>query len=76
MTENKFNLFLKVSEAADKLGVSSETVLRYTHLKNNPLPVFRLGQHTIRISLEQLEDWLLRKGMEETIKEEGPEHYE
>jgi excisionase family DNA binding protein len=70
--------WLNMNEGAQYLGISINTLKRLIKLKPD-LPVVVVGPRLIRINKKQLDDWLLsytRNKMEETILEEGAEHYE
>lgn len=72
MNENKIN-WLSPEKAAEYIGVSLVTFYRY--LKQG-LPYYRITGGTLRVNQEELNEWIMRHRMEETIQEEGPEHYE
>jgi len=72
MNEEKIN-WLSPEEAAKHIKVSVVTLYRYM---KQGLPFYRLTGGTIRINEDELNLWIIRHGIEETTKEEGPEHYE
>jgi excisionase family DNA binding protein len=50
---------LTARQVADRLGVSAETVLRWT--RRGELPGFRLPGGALRFREDELEDWLGRR---------------
>lgn len=50
---------LDLDTVANKLGVSVATIHRYTKLRENPLPVYKITGRTFRIKEEDLKKWLL-----------------
>jgi len=75
MNNEKIN-WLSPEDAAKHIKVSLVTLYRYINQSVNPLPAHKISSSNIRINQEELDLWVLRKNMEETVQEEGPEHYE
>lgn len=73
---NKQIIWISPEEAAKHLKISMATLYRYINQEINPLPAHKISPSNIRINQEELDLWVLRKNMAETIEEEGPEHYE
>lgn len=63
-------------EAAKILNVSLVTLYRYMNRENDPIPSYKISNSNIRINRLELDVWVIRQGVKETIAEEGPEHYE
>lgn len=76
MKKTEKEIWLSPAQAAKRIGVSRVTLYRYINKKDNPLPAYKLSSSTIKISCEELDQWIIYKSMQETIKEEGPQHYE
>lgn len=76
MTETKEWLNLK--ETAAYVGVTINTLYMIMKSKDG-FPYSKFSKRLIRVNKEELDKWLIdynRSKMEETIQEEGPEHYE
>ena len=65
--------WMTVEDAAKHISVSVVTFYRYM---KQGLPYYRVTGGMIRINESELNEWIMRHRMEETIQEEGPEHYE
>ena len=73
MTETKEYLNLK--EVAAYLGMTMNSLYKVMKEKGD-FPVTRFSKRLIRVNKSQLDAWIIRQGMNETIKTEGAEHYE
>ena len=50
--------FIDLPEVATYLGVSIETIYRYIHSKENPLPSMKISRKKILVNKRELDDWL------------------
>jgi excisionase family DNA binding protein len=62
---------LTAREVADRLGVTAETVLRWT--RRGELPAFRLPGGAIRFREADLDDWLEEHATADTATRESPD---
>jgi len=51
--------YLELEEIANLLGVTVDTVRDYRKLKNNPLPMYRVGRKYL-VKKEDFEEWMER----------------
>ncbi len=61
-------IYLSEKQAAEHIGVSRATVIKWMNLKDNPLPYFKWGPRSIRIVQEELEQWLEQYRSEKKIE--------
>lgn len=76
MTETREWLNLK--ETASYIGVTMNTLYMIMKSKEG-FPYSKFSKRLIRVNREELDKWLIDYNyskMQETIREEGPEHYE
>jgi excisionase family DNA binding protein len=72
------NVWLNTRDAATYIGISVNTLKKIMKLKSD-FPMTRMGPRLVRFNKTQIDTWLIehaRAKMEETIEEEGEEHYE
>lgn len=50
--------FMTLQEAADRLGVSTQTLKRYAKDEKNPFPIIYFSDHTARVPWEQFNIWI------------------
>ena len=49
---------LTLPEVAEYLDIDIQTIRTYIHREENPLPVSRLSQNTVRVLKSKLIEWL------------------
>jgi predicted DNA-binding transcriptional regulator AlpA len=72
------DVWLNTRDAAKYIGVSINTFKKILKLKSD-FPITQFGPHLIRFNKTAIDAWMLEYShakMEETIEEEGQEHYE
>lgn len=56
------NGIFKLTEAANYLGISYNTLRRHMKRKDNPIPVLRIGQRNLFTTAKLLDGWLEAEG--------------
>lgn len=63
--------FMDLEAVATYLDVSISTVYRYVRDENNPLPIFKLTENTIRVKKPELDKWLEAYRKENVVLKES-----